>query len=97
MYAYITCWPDIGYAITTMGKFSTRPSEKNYVLLKGIAKYLCITKHWGIKYLYFVDQDDLDPTKSLSDVVFDKNLSPFPVDIYQPKLIAFVDAAYAND
>ena len=27
MYAYVTCRPDIGYAITTMNKFSTKPSK----------------------------------------------------------------------
>ena len=40
MYEYVTCQPDIGYAITTMSKFFTKPSEYHYELLKGIAKYL---------------------------------------------------------
>ena len=50
MYAYVTCQPNIGYAITTMSKFSTKPSKYHYELLKGIAKYLRETKEWGIKY-----------------------------------------------
>ena len=54
MYAYVTCQPDIGYAITcyaitNMSKFSTKPSKYHYELLKGIAKYLRETKEWGIK------------------------------------------------
>ena len=50
MYAYVTCCPDIGYVITTMSKFSTKPSKYQYELLKGITKYLQETKDWGIKF-----------------------------------------------
>ena len=50
MYAYVTCRPDIGYAITTMSKFSTKPSAKYYEYLKGIGIYLRLTKDWGIKF-----------------------------------------------
>ena len=34
MYAYVTCRPNIGYAITTMSKFSTKPSKNHYELCK---------------------------------------------------------------
>ena len=47
MYVYVTCRPDIGYAITTMSKFSTKLSNSHYELPKGIAKYLRETKDWG--------------------------------------------------
>ena len=40
IYVYITCRPDIGYAITTLSKFSSGPSEFHYKLLLGVAKYL---------------------------------------------------------
>ena len=56
MYAYVTCRPDIGYAITTMSKFSTKPSKYHYELLKRIAKYLRETKEWGIKYTRSVEK-----------------------------------------
>ena len=49
MYVYVICRPDIGYAITTMSKFSAKPSSLYYQLLKGIAKYFCFTKDWGTK------------------------------------------------
>ena len=26
MYSFITCWPDIGYAVTKLSKFSSAPS-----------------------------------------------------------------------
>ena len=97
MYAYVTCRPDIGYAITTMSKFSTKPSKYHYEFLKGIAKYLQETKEWGIKYTRSVKKNDLSPASLISDVVADKNLPPFPVDITPSKLMDFIDAAYAND
>ena len=97
MYAYVTCRPDIGYAITTMSKFSTKPSQRHYELLKGIATYLRETRHWGIKFKRSAIRDNLLPATLISDVILDENLPPFPVDINQPQLIAFVDAAYANN
>ena len=48
MYTYIICWPDIGYSITTLSKFSCAPAEYHYKLLQMIAKYLQVTAHWGI-------------------------------------------------
>ena len=70
-----------------MSKFSaTKLSEGHHKLLEGIVKYLRVTKHWGIKYRCSVNPNDLDPTALVSDLVLDKNLPPFPVDINQPKL-----------
>ena len=40
MYAYITCRPNIGYAITTLSKFFCAPTPYHYKLLKGVVKYL---------------------------------------------------------
>ena len=37
MYAYITCHPNIGYAVTTLSKFSSVPTEYHLKLLKGVA------------------------------------------------------------
>ena len=34
MHAYITCCPDIEYAVTTLSKFSSAPTEYHYTLLK---------------------------------------------------------------
>ena len=36
MYAYITYRPDIGYAITSLSKFSTRPSAVHYNVAKNL-------------------------------------------------------------
>ena len=50
MYCYVTCRPDIGYAITTLSKFSSAPAQIHFTLLKGVAKYLRATQSWGIYY-----------------------------------------------
>ena len=81
MYAYVTCCPGIGYAITTMSKFLTKPSQAYYELSEGIAQYLCEKRYWGIKYKFSVDRDNLVPATLASDVILDENLPPFPIDI----------------
>ena len=97
MYAYVTCRPDIGYAITTMSNFSTKPSAKHYELLKGIGKYFRLTKDWGIKFKRTIPDPTLEDTKFETNVELPSNLPDYTVDINQPKLIAFVDESYAND
>ena len=34
MYTYVTCYPDIGYAVTTLSKFSTCPTRLHYTYLR---------------------------------------------------------------
>ena len=99
MYAYVTCRPDIGYAITLLSKFGSCPSEYHYSCLKNVARYLRSTKHWGIRYsrshisndpeLICAEDDGIPANK--------EDLPDYPEDITQPKLVCFVDAAYAND
>ena len=60
MYAYATCRSGIGYAITTIPKFSTKLSAKHYEYLSGIAKYLRLTKDWGIKFKRTTEHPALD-------------------------------------
>ena len=50
MYAYVTCRCDIGYAVTTLSKFSNAPAPEHYDFLKSVAKYLRRTKHWQLRY-----------------------------------------------
>ena len=96
MYVYMTCRPDIGYAMTTLSTFSVKPSEYHYGLLKQIALYLRNNAYWVI-----LTQEDYDkgffPTTNYN-VPDDPTLTKmFKININTIKLIAFVDAAYAND
>ena len=105
MFAYITCQPDIGYAVTTLSKFSCAPSEYHYKLLKLVARYLCTTSHWGIRFkcsiLMTLTEEDYRngffPTTSY-DIQEDPNLKElFSIPINTNKLIGFCDALHANN
>ena len=50
MYSYITCRPDIGYAVTTLSNCSFAPTDYHYKLLKGVVEYLRNTIDWGIRF-----------------------------------------------
>ena len=97
MYAYITCRPDIGYAVTTLSKFSTSPSAYHYKLLKGVAKYLRSTISWGIRFhrKEALIYEGLQAVECYT--IPDDNGFGEQCNINQMKLIGFVDAAYAND
>ena len=99
MYAYITCQSDIGYAVTTLSKFSSAPTYFHYKLLKGVAKYLRNTVEWGIRFRCPKQLNHPEfqlskwyniPVDNISDKVFDVNIN-------QPILTGFVDAAHANE
>ena len=98
MYAYITCQPDIGYAVTTLSKFSTSPSAYHYKLLKGVAKYLRSTILWGIRWFH---RSEAFIHEGLQVVEYytipDNNGFGNQCNINQMKLTGFVDVAYAND
>ena len=59
LYAYITCRPDIGYAVITLSKFSVASAKIHFVLLKNVAKYLRRTIDWGLIYILFEAQGGL--------------------------------------
>ena len=97
MYIYITCRPDIRYAINTLSKFSAEPSAFHYKLLRGVAKYLQSTTTWGIRFnrpssLNLDKLQDLVPYPKLVNFKDD-----FPVDVNRPVLQFFTDAAFGND
>jgi hypothetical protein len=98
MYAYVSCRPDIGYAITLLSKYGSNPSAYHYHCVKHIAKYLRATKKWGIIYKRSSPRNDLEEIQ-LTDRFppTPETLPKYPEDIAKPKLICFVDAAYGNN
>ena len=101
MFVYVTCRPNIGYAVTTLSKFSTCPTKLHYKYLRGIVTYLQHTKNWGIRYHRTCPAKDYhhdlphgnfdDPPPPLPD-----DFPPFP-EANPEELTCYVDAAYAND
>ena len=96
LYAYVTCRPDIGYAITTLSKFSIAPAPLHFSLLKGVAKYLRRTINWGITYRKSVPTPDLPASPDIPLAAAD-DLPDFPRPSSPLQLLGFVDAAHAND
>ena len=43
MYAYVTYRPNIGYAVTTLSKFPTFPTQYHYSCVRGVVQYLSCT------------------------------------------------------
>ncbi|KAG7341264.1 helicase domain protein [Nitzschia inconspicua] len=96
LYAYITCRPDIGYAVVTLSKFASAPHAYHYSCLKGVARYLRRTKHWGIRFARRTHDPSLPPGTP-HNLSLDPSLPPFP-SIHSPlQLTGYVDAAHAND
>ena len=47
IYAYVTCRPDIGYAIALLAKYSNNPAEIYFEAVKDVYRYLRRTKDDG--------------------------------------------------
>jgi len=96
LFAYVLCCPDIGYAVTTLAKFSTAPNALHYKSLKHLAIYLRQTQDWGIMYWRS------EPVASLPKVPcvpmkFDDSLPVIPPPAHLHQLITHADAAHANE
>ena len=96
MYAYVTCRPDIGYAVTTLSKFASHPARCHFRFLKHVALYLKATKSWGIHYHRSSVCMDL-PTCPFDTLSAEKSLPDFPDMESGPTITGFLDAAHAND
>ena len=99
-YAYVTCRPDIRYAITLLSKFGSCPSKYHYACLKNVARYLSATKDWGIQQFCRPSKNhDCELAKSeLPEKQQQADKLPDYLELIAAgKLIGFVDAAYAND
>ena len=75
--------PDITFAVSNVGKFSSKPTKDHWVAVKRIIRYLQGTRNYGLKYSYdgsntstcigYSDSDfggDTDDRKSTSGYIF---------------------------
>ena len=90
------CRPDIGYAVTTLAKFSTAPNALHYKCLKHLAIYLRQTQDWGIMHWRSEHVETL-PEVPYDPMTFDDSLPVIPPPSHLRQLITHVDAAHAND
>jgi len=100
LYAYNVCCLDIGFAISTMSKFSTNPTSLHYTYLKGIALYLRRTKKWGLRYKKSTDKPDTTLPSHHDDdnpIPLPDSLPDFPQLPTDTTITCLVDGAYGND
>ena len=96
IYAYVVARPDIGYAVTTLARFSDHPAKIHYDALRRVARYLRMTKHWGLLYWRRSPLLDL-PVGTFQPLSSDPALPSFPEPDQSTLLAGYVDAAHATD
>jgi len=96
LFAYVLCRPDIGYAVTTLAKFSTAPNALHYKSLKHLAIYLRQTQDWGIMCWRTEPVDSL-PEVPHTPMKLDDSLPVTPPPSHLRQLITHVDVAHANE
>ena len=88
------------YTLTTHSKFSICPTTLHYGYLKGVLKYICHTKHWGIRFCHSCLPSEFP---DLPEGDFSSPPSPLPStfpsfpDTDDSQLVCYVDAANGND
>ncbi|KAI2495455.1 hypothetical protein MHU86_19042 [Fragilaria crotonensis] len=96
IYAYVVARPDIGYAVTTLARFSDHPAKVHYDALRRVARYLRMTKNWGLFYWRNVLLSSLPPG-DFKILIPDSSLPDFPQVQSSTELAGYVDAAHATD
>ena len=96
IYAYVVARPDIGYAVTTLARFSDHPAKIHYDALRRVARYLRITKNWGLLYWRRSLLPAL-PAGTFVTLLSDSALPTFPQPTSPLELTGYVDAAHATD
>jgi hypothetical protein len=88
--------PDIGYAVTTLARFSGHPAKIHYDALRRVARYLRMTKSWGLYYWRPKVMSSL-PIGTFCPLAPDLSLPSFPAPSESTLLTGYVDAAHATD
>jgi hypothetical protein len=96
IYAYVVAHPDIGYAVTTLARFSDRPAKKHYNALHRAARYLRMTKSWGLHYWRQQLLPSL-PVGMFQPLPSDPSLPSLLEPLQSTLLAQCVDAAHATD
>ena len=98
MYAYVTCRPDIGYAVVCLSKFAAAPTDTHYTFLKNVAKYLRRTIKWGLRFHRSTPDSSLPASHEYAvPQQSSANIDDLFPSIDLNVLTAFVDASHAND
>ena len=96
IYVYVVARPDIGFAVTLLARFSDHPSKVHYDSLRCLARYLRMTRDWGLYYWRLRPNPTL-PTGTFTILIADSSLPDFPQPQGPTTLAGYVDAAHATD
>jgi hypothetical protein len=96
IYTYVVARPNIGYAVTTLARFSDHPAKIHFDALRRVARYLRMTKRWGLLYWRRTRLPHL-PTGDFVPLSSDPSLPSFPSATSSTELTGYVDAAHATD
>ena len=96
IYIYVVARIDIGFAVTLLARFSDHPSKIHFDSLRRLARYLRMTKDWGIMYWRQIPISSL-PIGTFATLLPDPTLPDFPQPLLSSTLAGYVDAAHATD
>jgi hypothetical protein len=96
IYIYVVARVDIGFAVTLLARFSDHPSKIHFDSLRRLARYLRMTKDWGIIYWRPTPLASM-PNGSFIALESDPALPSFPQPVWPTTLAGYVDAAHATD
>ncbi|KAI2501346.1 retrotransposon [Fragilaria crotonensis] len=96
IYIYVVARIDIGFAVTLLARFSDHPNKIHFDSLRRLARYLRMTKDWGL--LYWRPTPILSlPMGTFVALTSDPDLPSFPQPLLPTTLAGYVDAAHATD
>ena len=96
IYVYVVARIDIGFAVTLLARFSDHPAKIHFDSLRRLARYLRMTKEWGI--IYWRPAPIITFQKgTFVALTSDTNLPDFPQPLESTTLAGYVDAAHATD
>ena len=96
IYVYVVAHIDIGFAVTLLARFSDHPVKIHFVSLRRLARYLRMTKNWGLIYWQPAPINTL-PIGDFIVLSSDPTLPDFPQPQSSTSLAAYVDAVHATN
>jgi Reverse transcriptase (RNA-dependent DNA polymerase) len=96
IYVYVVARPDIGFAVTLLARFSDHPAKVHFDSLRRLARYLRMTKDWGLFFWRPTPMPSL-PAGTFVIMTTDLSLPEFPEPQCSSTLAGYVDAAHATD
>lgn len=96
IYVYVVARIDIGFAVTLLARFSDHPVKIHFDSLRRLARYLRMTKDWGLIYWRPAPIEPFPPGNFVV-LLSDPSLPDFPQPQSSTSLAGYVDAAHATD